>query len=585
MDRRARRRVLLVGEGRIADACAAFLGAGPGWLRRRPEAGVGPSDLAAADLVIVAMGDRSEAWLASLWPQLETSVQCRHPLRVVLVDDSAPQRPAATDQDALAPLLPKMRLERVSIPQRAARQLLVRWPLHWGADPCFGQPVHLLILGDDAFAEALLVQALRIGQYGEQRLRVTVLARASERFRHAFDAAFPQAGEIADIDFGSLEDPPLQSAPPVTMAVICAEPPESALALTDSIKARLALVHQAPPLLIDVGEVEPAGELADWDAQLVPFSRLALALDRAALLGGRGDELAQVIHEHYRDTTAAQGRDPSNEAAGRPWDVLAASYRDANRHQADHIWAKLATTDCRAVPEERVESFAFAPVEVERLAMIEHARWAADRWLDGWSYAPERDNSRKHHPQLIPYEALSGPMKDLDRFAVRLVPTLLARSGLGILRILLVGVAPSRANPERSVERLIRRALARLVARYPDRALIIAASPADPFTRCLVRLAIDEFGAGFFLLIDRPLSRLLEYGDPGDRGVRVQTLALMGRAERRIQLIQPGALQRWLDQRAEILVELGQHDPTTSVGERKRLRIDPADGLDWNFEY
>ena len=77
-------------------------------------------------------------------------------------------------------------------------------------------------------------------------------------------------------------------------------------------------------------------------------------------------------------------------------------------------------TDCQAVPESQVESFAFAPVEVERLAVIEHGRWAADRWLDGWSYAPTRDNARKHHPQLIPYQQLSGPMKDLDRFAVRL---------------------------------------------------------------------------------------------------------------------------------------------------------------------
>jgi hypothetical protein len=338
-----------------------------------------------------------------------------------------------------------------------------------------------------------------------------------------------------------------------------------------------------------VGDHRPAGGLADWDGQLVPFSRFGLALERDTLLDGRGDALAQVIHEHYRDTIEAQGRDPSSEPAGRSWGLLAPSYRDANRHQADHAWAKLAATDCRAVPEERVESFAFAPIEVERLAMIEHARWAADRWLDGWSYAPKRDNSRKHHPQLIPYAALSGPMKDLDRFAVRLVPTLLARSGLGILRMLVVGIRSDAAAPGEPLEPLIRRALTRLVARYPDRALVTAASVADAVAMQCARVAVDEFGASFFVLLEQPLPSVLAQQP---LPARLRSLALLSRAERRIQLAGPAALRRWFDDRAEILVELGagserEHEEPAHRPryERKRVRIDPVQGLDWNFEY
>jgi hypothetical protein len=581
---RARRRVLLIGEGRLADACARALDGGAERVIRRRD-GIDARDAGNAERVILA-------GLAEPGPVVEALTQRRRrrsrPLPLVLVDAGARHERAGLGAGSAASA-GLIRVQPLRVAERAARELLRCWPLHWGADPCFGQPIHLLVVGDDAFAEALVVQALRIGQYGEQRSTVTWVADAADDLRRRFTQAYPQAGEIASIHFqpSAAPVPPAlpPAVPPVSMVVVGTEEPERALTQAIALRDRLtAEWSRSPPLLVEIGDAEPRGALAAWDGQLVPFSRLALALDRASLLDERGDELARVIHEHYRDTTEAQGRDPSTEAAGRPWQELAASYRDANRHQADHVWAKLAVTDCRAVPEERVESFAFAPIEVERLAMIEHARWAADRWLDGWSYAPERDNGRKHHPQLVPYQALSGPMKDLDRFAVRLVPTLLARSGLGVLRMLLVGVvSPPRSAREPS-ERSMRQILERLVARYPDRALIVASSLADAATRRFVRIAQDDFGAGFFLLLAEPIDGLLE--GVGD-GARERALALIARAERRVQLPDATAVQRWLGERAEILVDLGGEpigDGAAAAAE-KRVRVDPSGGLAWNFEY
>ncbi|MBK5937741.1 hypothetical protein CCR96_00290 [Halochromatium roseum] len=549
---------------------------------------------------------------------------------MLLIDDGA--APAASDlAEARARWPDNVQFEQVSIPTAAARRLLASWPLHWGADPRFGQPIHLAILGRSRFSEALLVHALRISGYGEQRSCFTLLSEAPESWERAFIQAYPQAHEIAEFRFRSLDGLDLASVPPITAAMVCCElapagaaqmpsevgsVPESwpgsgpdseaeapagapvgapdALSQARTLAERLLDMQQcSPPIFIEIGDATPNGELSDWDGQLIPISYRQLALDRAVLLDGKGDELAQVIHNHYRDTTEAQGRDPSLEPAGRPWSTLASSYRDANRHQADHLWAKLAMTDCQAVPESQVESFAFAPIEVERLAVIEHGRWAADRWLDGWSYAPTRDNQRKHHPQLIPYQQLSGPMKDLDRFAVRLVPTLLARSGLGVLRMLLIGLAPNRASPGAELPAariavLMRRVLRRLVSRYPDRALVIAATLEDQASRRFVDIAINEFGASFFLLLPQPLPGLLEGLDAASR---LQTLALVARARRRISLSRPGDLERWLDQRAEILVELGETgqlaNPGANPGEEhhKRVHIGPSTGLQWNFEY
>jgi hypothetical protein len=366
--------------------------------------------------------------------------------------------------------------------------------------------------------------------------------------------------------------------------------PASGLEIAEALSGRIAAGQRvSPPVLLEVGDREPAGALADWDGQLYPFSIRRMVLAPEVLLEGRGDELARVIHEHYRDTRAAQGGDPDAVPSSRPWADLADSYRQANRHQADHLWAKLAVTDCRAVREERVESFAFAPTEVERLAVIEHGRWAADRFLDGWSYAPKRDNTAKHHPQLIPYRQLSGPMKDLDRFAVRLVPALLARSGLGVARMLIVGVSDAaEAVAPGALRPLVDRMLARLLARYPDRGLVIAATLNDGGSRLIARRALESADAALFLLCPQPISEMLAL-QPDDQARR-SVLQLAARAERRIPLPDPGDVRRWLDARAEILVVLepkgrGVDADVSDVAVGKRVRIDPATGLDWGFEY
>ena len=243
--------------------------------------------------------------------------------------------------------------------------------------------------------------------------------------------------------------------------------------------------------------------------------------------------------------------------------------------------------DCRAVPEERVDTFTFAPLEAERLAVIEHLRWAADRHLDGWSYAPVRDNARRHHPQLVPYPDLSEPMKDLDRFAVRGVPTLLARSGLGVVRMLILGIPQGAAagqvdvSADRALDRLAAKVLGRLTTRYPDRTLVIASTLADPGSRRFARLALDRAAAGLFLLCPHPIARTLA-AQPGERE-RLDLLELAARAERRIALPGVGVLERWLTERAEIQLVLGS-GPVPGVP--KQVVLDLASRrVDWNFEY
>ena len=51
----------------------------------------------------------------------------------------------------------------------------------------------------------------------------------------------------------------------------------------------------------------------------------------------------------------------------------------------------------------------------EQLARNTHEHWARRRMNAGWRYGPRRDDAKKEHPGLVPYEQLTEPEKDFDR--------------------------------------------------------------------------------------------------------------------------------------------------------------------------
>jgi len=65
----------------------------------------------------------------------------------------------------------------------------------------------------------------------------------------------------------------------------------------------------------------------------------------------------------------------------------------------------------------------------ESLAKNAHDIWAQQRISDGWRWGAKRDDTRKDHPNLVPYEKLSETEKDYDRKMVLL--TLKAILALG----------------------------------------------------------------------------------------------------------------------------------------------------------
>lgn len=75
------------------------------------------------------------------------------------------------------------------------------------------------------------------------------------------------------------------------------------------------------------------------------------------------------------------------------------------------------------MPEYRPQPINTSSVELppsvaelaELLARNAHEVWAAERMRQGWRYGESRDDARKLHPCLRPYEELAESEKDFDR--------------------------------------------------------------------------------------------------------------------------------------------------------------------------
>lgn len=52
---------------------------------------------------------------------------------------------------------------------------------------------------------------------------------------------------------------------------------------------------------------------------------------------------------------------------------------------------------------------------VEEMSKNVHEVWAATRISQGWTYGKERNDEKKKHPCLMPYEELSEEEKEYDR--------------------------------------------------------------------------------------------------------------------------------------------------------------------------
>ena len=320
-----------------------------------------------------------------------------------------------------------------------ARELLARHPVYEYADQAAQDRVHLVIAGFDDLGEAILIEAALVCHYRDlDRLRCTILDENATIRARDFTARYPQVSSFVDLTFVKADltdgDAPdhIKSASKIqaiTATILCLkqETQNVALAMELNGLSRRGIIN---PGLLLVHKKSMGSGFVDMVAQenvkimSQTMSPFGLGTGQSLIDGivGDSDILAKNIHSAYVDKHGAE-KDTASEAASgdKLWNRLPETFRRANRRAADHVAVKLRTAGFR-LPASYQGIFCLAEntnfmgtaEEREIMARLEHDRWSADRYVDGWKFGNLRDNLKKLHPQLKPFDQLTREEKDKD---------------------------------------------------------------------------------------------------------------------------------------------------------------------------
>ncbi|MFW3146985.1 MAG: NAD-binding protein [Thermoplasmatota archaeon] len=345
------------------------------------------------------------------------------------------------------------RIRFFNVFESGARQLLKEHPPDEIAGAVSKNDIRIAIVGFGPLGENVLLQTLKIGHYARNRkLHITVLGENVEKSGRVFRARFVQLDNIKDIRvrFKDIEmdksgrfDPDLifDGNEPMDVIYICLE--------DDTLSQSCALnINKNPrgvvaPIVINM--LENVGFATVLQKEKNPymvknklhmFTPIKKACERETVVNESLDNIARAFHFHYLKMKKKEARKKKieldrSEPSLRHWTELPEALKESNRQAADHIDVKLRAIDCRKVPLKKLQrspGFKFSKKEIEELGRMEHHRWNAERFLDGWALSDKKDILNKKSPYLRDWTdpELPEDIKDYDREFVVSIPDILA---------------------------------------------------------------------------------------------------------------------------------------------------------------
>ncbi len=291
--------------------------------------------------------------------------------------------------------------------------------MYWNKYPLKDAAEQIVLIGSGRYAEALLEQGLLqnvcdpqqhvsyrcIGDYAHFRRNHPVLEKIC-----TIGTADEHRDSIIFADVPWNDD--LSLLREADRVIICTDTEEENLSIVTELfrynAVRGAVYARVSVPVEGVAVFGSAEEI--WTPELIT---------RASL-----NRMAMELNEIYRAQTGGKAAE---------WKDLSSFTRRSNLASADHLSVKVrillpdvhGTAFTPDIYRKAYEAFRRTDGdERERLRMIEHERWVRFHLMNGWSYAPVRNNIARQHPLLVPYRELSVPDREKDDYAWEILKVL-----------------------------------------------------------------------------------------------------------------------------------------------------------------
>ncbi len=359
-------------------------------------------------------------------------------------------------QEFTTPQPENFRLDFFNIYDQGAKQLLQEYPIKNGPEPQ-GEP-HLIFIGFSNFSEQLLLNTSRqwIGDSSQsgRKFKVSILDNEAcshkERILHQFSLIentseitcfkkISEAGEINSPGFGRSK---LQN----DTSRIYINFEDENIGLTSALSILNRIQKEGVEIIVTMNEEVGLAALikdnAASNVRLKPlhfFSLLEKTCTPNLVFNSMNESIARSIHANYLAMMLDRGSKNANSTNQVKWEELGEDLKEMNRDQADSIGTKLRSIACEIIPwtDFGAQEFEFTREETEKMAKMEHERWLQLKLLQGWKFNTTRDDQRKEHPSMLPWEdsRFSESEKEKDRNSVQQIPLLLACAGYQIYRL------------------------------------------------------------------------------------------------------------------------------------------------------
>ena len=309
--------------------------------------------------------------------------------------------------------------------------------------------VNLIVIGASIDSEAVILQLCRLGHFANLlKPLVTLICKESKKWKDQFLFRFPQVLNIIEIETFEINPESCDTKIIITEKSLNSELiPFVFISQQDeektiSIAMELNEISQQVkfPILVNLKSHQILKEiiLKNYKSNITPINFTEAGCNTAQIFKEELDKIAKMIHEDYLSTSYSIGRKPFEKPSLKPWDDLDESFRQACRDQADHISVKLRAIHCNVEiitdSKKDLTDFVFTDSELEMLSKMEHSRWKANRWLEGFVFGEESDSLKKTSPFLVPWINLEKDIKQFDRNAIKLIPKLLKDAQIQISR-------------------------------------------------------------------------------------------------------------------------------------------------------